>query len=251
MGAKTPNILLKLEGISVEFQERAALRHIGLNVEQQEIVAVIGPNGAGKTTLFNVICGQVKPSSGTIHLDGRDITRWPSHRICHQGIARTFQIARPFPQMSTRQNILMGLWFGARKPYGSPAAQARAEELLELVHLSPKVDLPAKELTLSEQRRLEIARALATNPRFLLLDEVAAGLSPHAIKEMAELIKTLRQQGLTLLLTDHFLTLTSKVSDRLVALDQGEIIMEGKPDQVLQSANVISAYLGERNQERS
>ncbi|MGA7877086.1 MAG: ABC transporter ATP-binding protein [Desulfoferrobacter sp.] len=246
MVTKTQNGFLELRNVRVEFDRRVALRGMSLHVMKQEIVGIIGPNGAGKTTLFNVICGQVKPTDGAIHFNNEDITRWPPHRICHAGVARTFQIAKPFPEMSVQQNVLVGLWFGSKKQYGSLTEQAEAEELLELVHLSAKSKLPAKDLTLSEQRRLEIARALATSPQFLLLDEVAAGLSPHAIKEMAELIKTLRHQGLTLLLTDHFLTLTSKVSDRLVALDQGEIIMEGKPGEVLQSAEVASAYLGER-----
>ena len=151
--------------------------------------------------------------------------------------------------MSVLQNICIGMWFGGKRRYESITGQAEAEKLLELVQLSKKRDMAAGELTLSEQRRLEIARALATSPQFLLLDEAAAGLSPHGIKEMAELIRKLRQQGLTLLLTDHFLTLTGKVSDRLVALDQGEIIMAGKPAEVLHSDEVISAYLGERQKE--
>lgn len=246
MDAKTQNSILELKDVKVVFGQRVVLRDISLFVEKQEILSIIGPNGAGKTTLFDIICGQARPAEGIVRFDDRDITRWPPHRICHAGIARTFQVARPFPEMSVLQNIFVGLWFGGKVEYKSTTGQAEAEELLELVHLSEKSKLPAKDLTLSEQRRLEIARALATNPRFLLLDEVAAGLSPHAIKEMAEVIKKLRRQGLTLLLIDHFLTLTGKVSDRLVALDQGEIIMEGKPGEVLQSDEVISAYLGER-----
>lgn len=249
MAAATRKICLELRHVRVEFERQTALRDISLAVEEQEIVSIIGPNGAGKTTLFNVICGQLKPTKGSVHFLGSDITHWPSHRICHAGIARTFQIARPFPEMTALENVLIGSWFGKKKQRSSSIPTEEAEELIHLVHLSQKTHSPAKDLTLSEQRRLEVARALATKPQLLLLDEIAAGLSPQAIKEAVELVKTLRKRGLTVLLIDHFLALTSKVSDRLVALDQGEIIIEGNPVEVLQSHAVVSAYLGERQKE--
>jgi len=148
--------------------------------------------------------------------------------------------------MTVLENVLIGSWFGKKKQQSFPIPTGEADELIDLVRLSQKTHSPAKDLTLSEQRRLEVARALATKPRLLLLDEIAAGLSPQAIKEAVELIKTLRKRGLTVMLIDHFLALTSKVSDRLVALDQGEIIIEGNPDEVLQSSEVVAAYLGER-----
>lgn len=249
MAAATRKICLELCQVRVEFERQAALHDICLAVEEQEIVSIIGPNGAGKSTLFNVICGQLKPKQGSVHFFGTDITHWPPHRICHAGIARTFQIARPFPEMTALENVLIGSWFGKKQQKNSPIPTTEAEELIHLVHLSQKTHLPAKDLTLSEQRRLEVARALATKPRLLLLDEIAAGLSPQAIKEAVELVKTLRKRGLTVLLIDHFLALTSKVSDRLVALDQGEKIIEGTPAKVLESAEVVSAYLGERQKE--
>jgi branched-chain amino acid transport system ATP-binding protein len=251
MAAAAPVICLEICQIWVDLEHRSILRGISLSVRPQEIVSIIGPNGAGKTTLFNVICGQLRPSKGSVIFHGTDITRWPPHRICRSGIARTSQIPRPFPEMTTLENVLIGIWFGKRQQHRSSHGTEKARELLELVHLSSKRDIPAKELTLSEQRRLEIARALATEPQLLLLDEIAAGLSPQAIKEAVELVKTLRQLGLTLVVIDHFLNLTSKVSDRLVAVDQGEKIIEGKPTEVLQSPEVISAYLGERHKRES
>jgi len=248
MAAATHKSCLELHHISVQFERQSALRDVSLVVEEQEIVSVIGPNGAGKTTLFNVICGQLKPAEGSVYFKGCDITLWPAHRICHAGVARTFQIARPFPEMSVLENVLIGVWFGKKKQQRSLFPAEEAKELIHLVGLSHKSHSAAKHLTLSEQRRLEVARALATKPRLLLLDEIAAGLSPQAIKEAVELVKTLRKRGLTVMLIDHFLALTSKVSDRLIALDQGEIIVEGNPGEVLQSAEVVAAYLGERQQ---
>lgn len=230
------------------FREQRILQDICLTIREQEIVSLIGPNGAGKTTLFNIVCGRVRPTQGTVLFRGRDITRWPPHRICHSGITRTFQIARPFPDMTALQNVLIGVWFGKGREGTRFHAQDQACELLHLVGLDLKKDVPAKELTLSELRRLEVARALGTRPQLLLLDEIAAGLSPQAIRQSVELVKTLRDRGLTLLIIDHFLNLTARVSDRLVALDRGETIIEGKPSVVLQCPEVICAYLGEHQQ---
>ncbi len=225
------------------------LKDISIQVREQEIVSIIGPNGAGKTTLFNVICGNVRPLSGTVTYRGRDITGWPPHRVCHAGIARTFQRTRPFAEMTACENVRMGLRFGKSRRHGSGDSSQwphDCEALLELVGLGHKRDTRGGDLTLSEQRRLEVARALATRPHLLLLDEIAAGLSPQAIKQAVELIRMLRERGLTLLLIDHFLNLTARVSDRLVALDKGEQIAEGDPERVLNSREVIASYLGER-----
>ncbi len=250
MAAEEAHIVLSMENVGVMFDSQPVLKGIDLAVEEQTIVSIIGPNGAGKTTLFNVICGHVRPSVGRVFYRGREITRKQPHEICHAGISRTFQIPRPFPEMTALENVQMGIWFGkeAHADRGSEAPPTAAD-LLEIAGLTHKGQTRAKELTLSEQRRLEVARALGTRPRLLLLDEIAAGLSPSAIRQAVELVRTLREHGLTLLIIDHFLNLTARVSDRLIALDNGEIIVEGKPSEVLNSPSVIASYLGERSPE--
>lgn len=237
-------ICLELRNVGVRFHHERILKNISLEVGEQEIVSIIGPNGAGKTTLFNVICGEIRPSQGSVCFRGKNITGWPPHRICRAGIARTFQVARPFPEMTVLENVLIGLRFGRKEKLTPIHMQKEACRLLERAGLIHKADTTAKELTLSEQRRLEVVRALSTNPQVLLLDEMAAGLSPQAVNQAVELVGLLRARGLTLLIIDHFLSLTARVSDRLVALDRGEKILEGKPSEVLQHPDVVSAYLG-------
>ncbi len=240
--------VLEIHHVTVRFGPRTILKDVSFSVHEGEIVSLIGPNGAGKTTLFNVISGLVRASAGDVIFLGRPITGWAPYKVCRAGIARTFQIARPFPDMSAEENVLIGLWFGKNSDtvHGADAESREAVELLDLVGLREKRYTPGKELTLSEQRRLEVARALATHPSLLLLDEIAAGLSPHAVNQAAQLVLSLRERGMTILLVDHFLNLTARVSDRLVALDQGEKIVEGSPQEVLHHPEVLSAYLGER-----
>ncbi|MGQ9484877.1 MAG: ABC transporter ATP-binding protein [Desulfosoma sp.] len=240
--------VLEIHHLEVRFGTRTVLKDVSFAVHEGEIVSLIGPNGAGKTTLFNVISGLVRASSGDVIFMGRPITGWAPHRVCRAGIARTFQIARPFPEMTAEENVLIAMWFG-KPPSQEPHAMANKEKAaawLHLVGLEEKRHTLGKELTLSEQRRLEVARALATRPSLLLLDEIAAGLSPYAVNQAAQLVQSLRERGMTILLVDHFLNLTARVSDRLVALDQGEKIVEGSPQEVLHHPEVLSAYLGER-----
>jgi branched-chain amino acid transport system ATP-binding protein len=237
--------LLELRQIEAFQGHQRVLRDITLSANQQEIIGIVGPNGAGKTTLMSIIGGQTNTSRGSIHYLGQNITAWSPHQRCRQGISRTFQIPRPFPDMTAWENVAIGLSFG--KPgNGTRFSRSLALEFLEQVGLPHKADTLGRDLTLSEQRRLEVARSLATDPRVLLLDEVAAGLSPKMVRQVVLLVKKLRRRGLTLLIIDHFLNLTLEVSDRLLVLDRGELIMEGPPQEVIRHPEVVGAYLGTR-----
>ena len=244
MAPEKPSACLELKSVSMEFHRTPLLTDISFRIEGQEIVGIIGPNGVGKTTLFNAICGYVRPASGSVIFRGRDVTGLPPHRICRLGIGRTFQIPRPFPDMTAFENVLMGVWFGGKEESGGGDATREALDVLNLVGLEHKAKTPARELTMSELRRLEVARALGTRPSLLLLDEIAAGLSPQASLEAVELIRALRERGLTLLIIDHFLNLTTQASDRLIAICDGVVAAEGNPAEVLNSPRVVNAYLG-------
>ncbi|MBW2603749.1 MAG: ABC transporter ATP-binding protein [Deltaproteobacteria bacterium] len=244
--------LLQLQRVSKTFEDFCALSDIDFAVNEGEIVGLVGPNGAGKTTLFNLICGRHHPSSGNILFEGTDITYFKTHKICRLGISRTFQSSRPFPRMSTLQNVLVGHIFGKKfSLHASPEDRQTAKELLEIVGIAHKADTPAGRLTLSERRRLDLARALATRPKLLLLDEVAAGFSPVLVKQAIQLVNRVRERGVTLLIIDHFLNLSLKVSDRLLALDHGEKIAEGPPHVVMRNRDVLRAYLGLRHADES
>ena len=243
-------MLLQLKSLNKTFNNFCALTNIDFSVSEGEIVGVVGPNGAGKTTLFNLICGRYKPTSGSILFEAIDITNLKPHAICRLGISRTFQSSRPFPRMSVLQNVMVGHVFGkGASIHSRPEDRQAAKELLDIVGISHKADIPAGRLTLSEQRRLDLARALATRPKLLLLDEVAAGFSPVLVKQAIELINRVRKRGVTLLIIDHFLNLSLKVSDRLLALDHGEKIAEGPPHTVMKTPEVLRAYLGLRHED--
>ncbi len=241
---------LEVRGISKHYGDQNVLRDITFSLPEGEVLGIIGPNGAGKSTLFNIIAGSLSPASGEIYLWGKNITGWPPDRLCREGMARTFQIPQVFPEMSVLENVILGAWFGQETPPSEPQAREMSQVLLEMVGLGDKEDLPARKLTLMQQRLLELARALATGPRLLLLDEIAAGLSLRAVKKLTDLIAQLREQGLTILLTDHLLSLVVPVSDRLLALDQGEIIAEGLPQALIHDPQVEYAYLGTKDAAR-
>ncbi|MBI4794999.1 MAG: ABC transporter ATP-binding protein [Deltaproteobacteria bacterium] len=241
-----PQICLKVSRLSKRYGGQQVLRDISFSLQEGEILGIIGPNGAGKTTLFNIITGWVPPSGGEVVFLGEKTTDWTPDRLCRGGMARTFQIPQVFPEMSVLENVMTGAWFGQQSRPSAAQARDQSRELLGLVELAAKEATPARELSLMQQRLLELARALATRPKLLLLDEVAAGLSLKAVKCLSNLILRLRTQGLTLLLTDHLLHLIMPVSDRLLALDQGEIIAEGSPQDLIQNPEVESAYLGVR-----
>ena len=240
------NPLLEARAISRSFGGVQALDRIELSVNGGEVLGLIGPNGAGKTTLFNVICG-LRPTAGRVLFKGEDITGLPPHQICRRGIARTFQLTRPFAELSVRDNIAAAVLFGRnpRRVTGLHEARRTADLVLSSVKLDRRRDARAGELLFSERRRLELARALATSPELLLLDEVMAGLTVGEAQEMVEILGVLRREfSLTLLVIEHVMKVVMTMCDRIVVLDHGEKLAEGTPEMVAGHRAVIDAYLG-------
>jgi branched-chain amino acid transport system ATP-binding protein len=240
---------LEIERLSKSFGGLQALWDVTVSLNEGETVGLIGPNGAGKTTLFNIICG-MKPDSGSISFKGEDITGLKANEICHKGIARTFQLIRPFAELSVLDNISCALLFGRRKKSLTGLSEARemAAGILKKVQLDHRINTPAKELVFAEGRRMEMARALATGPELLLLDEVMAGLSSPEAKEMLEIMASLKQQyALTILMIEHTMKLVTAMCDRIVVLNFGQKLAEGPSREVLQNQEVIKAYLGDED----
>jgi branched-chain amino acid transport system ATP-binding protein len=240
-GAGRP--LLECEQITVRFGGLFALQRVDLVCFPGEILGLIGPNGSGKTTLFNVVTGMLAPRSGRVRFEGRDITGQAPHRVCHAGIARTYQLVRPFGSLSARDNVRAGIVFGGGE-HGAHSSREEADRLLEIVGLAGCGDRPASALTLVQRKRLEVARALGSGPRLLLLDEVAAGLNPAETETMLQLIGDLRDSGLTIILIEHNMRVVMGLSDRVVVLHHGEKLAEGSPHEVSRHPKVLSAYLG-------
>ncbi len=235
--------LLEVADLSKEFGGLRALSHLSLGVEAGEILGLIGPNGAGKTTVFNLITGFLRPNGGEIRLEGSSLVGLKPHAVTRRGIARTFQIVKPFPKLTVTENVTLAAFVrvAARRE-----AEAEARRLLELVGLSGKREMPASDLTLAEQKRLEMARALATRPRFLLLDEPMGGLNPREVAEASGLVSRIRDSGVGVVLVEHVMKAIMRISQRVVVIHHGEKIAEGPPEQVVQDAGVITAYLGRR-----
>ena len=237
--------LLEGEGVTKYFGGLAAVSHVDFHVDQGEIFGLIGPNGAGKTTLFNLISGALILKSGVIKFQGEKISGLKPHQICRLGVARTFQSVKVFANMPVLQNVLLGSLFGT--PTGMSAADAAREatELLEFVGLSAVMATPAKDLTLANQKRLEVARALATKPELLLLDELMAGLNPTEVAQAMELVTKIRDKGITIFMIEHVMKAIMGVCDRIMVLHHGEKIAEGTPQEIATSKTVIEVYLGE------
>jgi len=240
--------LLEGKSVSKSFGGLMALSGVDFALEKGEILGLIGPNGAGKTTLFNLITGTYRPSSGRIHFLGKDITRSKPHAICRSGISRTYQLVRPFASLTVLENVLVGIYFGRAggRDHGRRAAHDEAEQLIGLVGLAGKIKERAEHLTLMERRRLEIARALATQPAVLLLDEVVGGLNPTEIAQTMDLIRGLRDRGITIFMIEHVMKAIMGLSDRIMVLHHGELIAQGTPEEVANDQRVITAYLGEK-----
>jgi branched-chain amino acid transport system ATP-binding protein len=229
--------------VSRSFAGVRALRDVTLELRRGEIVGLIGPNGAGKSTLVNVLSGFDRPSSGTVELDGRDITRWRPSRRGRAGLARTFQHSHAFRSLSVRENVEVAALGARTSPNG---ARARAEELLDALGLSSNADAPAEALAQGDERRLGVARALATNPRYVLLDEPAAGLPEAELPALSEAVLSLRdEREAGVLLIDHNMGLIMEVCDRIHVLDQGRTLAEGTPADIRANLDVAAAYLGE------
>ena len=227
----------------MRFGGLAALSGVTLRVAAGEIVGLIGPNGAGKTTLFNVVTGLVRPTRGTVRLRGAPITRLAPFRIARLGVARTFQLVRILPTLTVAQNVLVALYFGGRPQVtGAPAAEAH--RLLGRVGLAERADAPAQALPLADRKRLEIARALATQPALLLLDEVLSGIRAAEARALMELIRDIRRGGTTIIMIEHIMKAIMALSDRVVVLHHGEKIAEGAPEAVAADPAVVEAYLG-------
>jgi len=234
--------LLEVAGLSKRFGGLQAVRDLSLEMARGEVLGLIGPNGAGKTTAFNLVSGFLAPDAGQIRFDGRSVVGLKPHAICRLGLARTFQIVRPFPRLSVLDNVRVGAL--ARRP-GMADARGRARAVIDRVELGAKAEQPAAGLTLPERKRLELARALATEPTLLLLDEVMAGLNPTEIEAIVALIKRINAEGVSMLLIEHNMRAVMTLSHRIAVLNFGEKIVEGEPAAVANHPRVIEAYLGE------
>lgn len=240
--------ILEVREITKKFGNLVANENVSFTIGEREIVSLIGPNGAGKTTLFNSISGFYPPTSGSVFFEGKDITGLPSYEVCRLGLTRTFQIVQTLKEMTVEENVMTGAFLHTRS---TRAARASAGEILEMVGMSGTRDILGGSLTIVDKKRLEIARALATKPKLLMLDECMAGLNQTEIKDVMNLCLKLRENGLSLLIVEHIMEAIMPISDRIVVLNAGKKIAEGVPKEIADNDEVIKAYLGDRYHAKS
>jgi branched-chain amino acid transport system ATP-binding protein len=236
-------VILQVHHITKRFGGLQALTDITFELPAGQILGVLGPNGAGKTTLFNVINGVYPPDEGRVVFRGEDITAWPPYRVAHSGLARTHQVVRPLNELTVRENVMVGACFG-RERHSLASAAHVADDVLDRVGLTERAYQITGSLNVAQKKRLELARALAARPYLLLLDEVLAGLNPTEIGLMVETIRRIRNEGVTILMIEHVMQAVMNVSDRVVVLDYGILLAEGRPQDVANNPKVVEAYLG-------
>jgi branched-chain amino acid transport system ATP-binding protein len=237
-------MILEVRDVTKRFGGLQALSDVTFDLSAGEILGLIGPNGAGKTTLFNVINGVFHPDKGKVIFRGEDITRFPSYEVARRGLARAYQVVRPLSDLTVRENVMVGACFGRERLSLTEAARV-ADEVLAQVRLAGKAGLLAGSLNVAEKKRLELARALGSQPYLLLLDEVLAGLNPSEITLMMETIRQIRDNGITILMIEHVMQAMMSISDRVLVLDYGALIAQGPPQEVVNDPQVIEAYLGD------
>jgi branched-chain amino acid transport system ATP-binding protein len=240
-------VLLKIEGLCKNFGGLRAIHNVDFEVQAGEIVGLIGPNGSGKTTTMNLITGFLAPSAGKITFAGHDITGLPRPRVCRQGIARTFQLIKPFLEFTALQNVMVGRVYGRQPAANLKVAAEEAHAILDQVGLGGKAEVCAKDLRLMERKRLELGRALATRPKLLLLDELMAGLNHAEAEDAMTLVRELRAAGITILIVEHIVKAIVGLSDRIVVLNMGEKIAEGLPQDIIHNPCVVDVYLGKEH----
>jgi len=235
---------LQVEGLQKSFGGLRAIRDLNFSVEEGEIVGIIGPNGSGKTTALNLVTGFLKPDSGKVTFRGEDITGLPRYRVSQKGVARTFQLVKPFLESTALENVMVGRAYGHSPASSLEKAAEESVEILDQVGLADRAQVVVKDLTVMQRKRLELARALAANPHLLLLDELMAGLNAREADDACGLIRQIHDSGITIIVVEHIVKAICGLSDRVVVLNMGEKIAEGVPDTVVHDPNVIDVYLG-------
>jgi branched-chain amino acid transport system ATP-binding protein len=240
----TDNRILHTETVTKNFGGLTAVNRVSMDVREGQIYGLIGPNGAGKTTFLNCIAGALNPSSGRVFFLGEETTGSSADVMCRKGMSRTFQIPLPFPKLTVLENTLVGAVFGAPDGSGAPPAE-RAQKALEFVDFPMAPETPAEQLNAVQLKRLDLARALACDPKLLLLDELASGLTPGELDDLLDIIRSIRDQGITIIVVEHIMRVIKGICDRVMVIEYGTEIAEGTPDEVLNDPRVIKAYLGE------